>query len=351
MNKESRAFSAFQVSEVAGPEGRTVYQGAVVERQIADLPAGELLIQVAYSSVNYKDAMSANGNKGVTRKYPHTPGIDAAGVVIESDVEAFEVGDNVVVTGFDLGMDTAGGFGQFIRVPAAWALKCPAGLSLEESMIIGTAGFTAALCVEKLMLNEVTPSSGPVLVTGASGGVGSFAVALLAQLGYEVTAMSGSADAAQWLRELGASEIIDRQHFADASKRPLLAERWAGAVDVVGGDILFNVIKSLRYGGSVACCGLVAAPMFEATVFPFILRGVNLLGVDSVTLPMEKRLPLWRRLGAEWKLEGLQQLKQLIGLSDLQTSLQSLLKGNSIGRLVVSHDLGRDVASAGRDVD
>lgn len=344
---ENKVFTAFQVSEVPATdtEGRT-YQGSVVERQVADLPPGELLIQVVYSSVNYKDAMSANGNKGVTRNFPHTPGIDAAGVVVTSDVDNFQAGDEVIVTGFDLGMDTAGGFGQFIRIPAAWALKCPTGLTLEESMIIGTAGFTAALCVEKLILNEVTPASGPVLVTGASGGVGSFAVALLAHLGYEVTAMSGSAEAAKLLKELGANEIIGRQHFADAGNRPLLSERWAGAVDVVGGDILFNVIKSLRYGGSVACCGLVAAPMFQATVFPFILRGVNLLGVDSVTLPMEKRLPIWQRLGAEWKLERLQQLKQLIGLPDLQQALQSILKGHSIGRLVVSHDV-RDVHKEG----
>lgn len=342
MIMENKVFTAFQVSEASATEGRTAYQGAVVERRIADLPPGELLIQVAYSSVNYKDAMSANGNKGVTRNYPHTPGIDAAGVVISSDANEFQAGDEVVITGFDLGMDTAGGFGQFIRIPAAWALKRPAGLTLEETMIIGTAGFTAALCVEKLILNDVTPSSGPVLVTGASGGVGSFAVALLAHLGYEVTAMSGSAEAARLLQQLGANEIIDRQHFAGAGNRPLLPERWAGAVDVVGGDILFNVVKSLRYGGSVACCGLVAAPMFEATVFPFILRGVNLLGVDSVTLPMQKRLPLWQRLGAEWKLAQLQQLKQLIGLADLQQALESILKGHSIGRLVVSHDVHKE---------
>lgn len=343
MKTDNEVFAAFQVSEVTGTEGRTSYQGSIVERRVADLPPGELLIQVAYSSVNYKDAMSANGSKGVTRNYPHTPGIDAAGVVVASDVDEFQVGDEVIVTGFDLGMDTAGGFGQFIRIPAAWALKCPSGLTLEESMIIGTAGFTAALCVEKLMLNEVTPSSGPVLVTGASGAVGSFSVALLAHLGYEVTAMSGSAEAAKLLQELGAKEIIDRQHFAGAGNRPLLPERWAGAVDVVGGEILFNVIKSLRYGGSVACCGLVAAPMFQATVFPFILRGVNLLGVDSVTLPMEKRLPLWQRLGTEWKLERLQQLKQLIDLSDLQQALQSILKGQSIGRLVVSYDVHKEL--------
>lgn len=338
MQTESRKFIAFQVNELKEAGERATYQSALVERSVDDLPQGDLLIRVAYSSVNYKDAMSATGNKGVTRHFPHTPGIDAAGVVVESTSSDFQVGDEVIVTGFDLGMDTAGGFGQFIRVPAGWAVRCPSGLTLEESMIIGTAGFTAALCIEKLVLNGVSADQGPVLVTGASGGVGSFAVALLAQLGYEVVAMSGSGQAAGLLTALGASDVVGRDHYADAGRRPLLSEHWAGAVDVVGGDILFNVIKSLRYGGSVASCGLVASPAFEATVFPFILRGVNLLGVDSVNLPLERRLPLWARLGAEWKLERLHELKQLIGLSDLDEALQAILKGETIGRIIVSHD-------------
>jgi len=335
--KGNQAFKAFSVSEIEESEGSFKYLGSLTERRIADLPAGDLLIQVAYSSINYKDALSATGNKAVTRHYPHTPGIDAAGVVVESGVEAFKPGDEVVVTGFDLGMETPGGFGQFIRVPVDWAVRLPAGLTLEDSMIIGTAGFTAALCVDKLLTNGLAPEYGPVLVTGASGGVGSFAVALLSQLGFEVTAMSGSAEAAEFLKELGATEIIDREHFAEAGKRAMLSERWAGALDVVGGDTLFNVIKSLRYGGSVACCGLVAAPSFHATVLPFILRGVNLLGVDSVNLPMAQRLPVWQRLGEEWKLASLARLRQPISRADLESAVQQVLQGRSIGRLVLDH--------------
>lgn len=269
-------FKALWVTEA--PHG--VYETQVVERDTGDLPAGDVLIRVQYSSLNYKDALSASGNRGVTRKYPHTPGIDAAGVVAESSVAEFAAGDEVIVTGYDLGMNTAGGFGQYIRVPAAWVIKRPQGLSLREAMILGTAGLTAALCVEKLERSGLRPDHGSVLVTGASGGVGSIAVELLAKLGYTVAAATGKLEQAEFLNRLGAKQILDRATVADGVDKPLLKEQWAGAVDTVGGDILFNVVKSLQYGGSVACCGLTAGAGFKASVLPFILRGVNLLGVE-----------------------------------------------------------------------
>lgn len=338
MKLDQETFDAYVVQEVAQDNtqaGKPVYQGAIARRKVADLPAGDVLIRVAFSSLNFKDALSAAGNKGVTRQYPHTPGIDAAGVVAESTDAGFVAGDEVIVIGYDLGMNTAGGFGQFIRVPAGWVVKRPSGLSLEESMIIGTAGFTAALCVDKLLQNGLRPEQGPVLVTGASGGVGSFAVALLAQLGYEVTAMSGSAASHDFLRGLGASEIIGREDYTEVSPKPMAKELWAGAVDVVGGDILFNVVKSLKYGGSVACCGLVASPQFQASVFPFILRGVNLLGVDSVNLPLEHKRQVWQKLATQWKLSHLAALETRLGMNELGDALASVLRGESTGRLVL----------------
>lgn len=339
MELDQQDFKALRIVEQAPEQGKPTYTAQLVSRKVAELPEGEVLIRVAYSSLNYKDALSARGNKGVTRQYPHTPGIDAAGVVAESLNPAFSAGDEVIVIGYDLGMNTDGGFAQFIRVPANWIVKKPAGLSLEESMIIGTAGFTAALCVEKLLLNGLQADQGPVLVTGASGGVGSFAVALLSQLGFQVTAMTGSESARQFLTELGASEIIGRDELQSTNPRPLLKEQWAGAVDAVGGDILFNVVKSLRYGGSVACCGLVASPNFEATVFPFILRGVNLLGVDSVNLPIEHKRQMWNKLAGNWKPAHLRALHSSVTLQGLAEALEQVFRGVSTGRLVLSlHD-------------
>ncbi|SDN14047.1 YhdH/YhfP family quinone oxidoreductase [Pseudomonas jinjuensis] len=308
----------------------------VVERQIADLPAGEVLVRVRYSSLNYKDALSASGNRGVTRKYPHTPGIDAAGVVEESSSAQFAAGDEVIVTGYDLGMNTAGGYGQYIRVPAAWLVKRPQGLGLREAMMLGTAGLTAALCVDKLERSGVMPASGPVLVTGATGGVGSIAVMLLAKLGYRVAAATGKPEQAELLRRLGAQQIVDRAAVAEGGDKLLLKEQWAGAVDTVGGDILFNVVKSLQYGGSVAACGLTAGASFKATVMPFILRGVNLLGVDSVELPLAVKAAMWDRLAGAWKLDGLEQLVREVGLDELPGEIRKILAGGQTGRVVVN---------------
>jgi len=326
------SFKAFQVSEIE----EKVYKGNLVERQLSDLPAGEILIEVNFSSLNYKDALSASGNKAVTRSYPHTPGIDAAGTVQSSESSDFAVGDKVIVIGYDLGMNTAGGFGQLIRVPAKWVVPLPQGLTLKESMIIGTAGFTAALCIEKLITNGLTPDSGPVLVTGATGGVGIFAIALLHKLGYSVAASTGKVSAHGLLTEIGANAIIDRAELSEESSRPVLKQQWAGAVDVVGGATLFNVVKSLHYGGSVAACGLVQSPIFQASVLPFILRGVNLLGVDSVELPLATKRRVWENLGSQWKLDCLETLSTEIGFSELEAALATVLKGGATGRYVLN---------------
>ena len=313
-----------------------IFTREIRSRQIADLPAGDLLVQVHYSSLNYKDALSATGRPGVTRHYPHTPGIDAAGVVIESANAAFAPGDRVIVTGYDLGMDTDGGYGQFIRIPSEWAQPLPAGLSLRESMIIGTAGFTAGLCVWKLRQNGVQPGDGDILVTGASGGVGSIAVAILAKAGYRVVAATGKALESDFLRELGAAEVIDRQGVLAGAERPLIKERWAGVVDVVGGEMLSAAIRATRYGGSVTCCGLVGSADLSVNVFPFILRGVSLLGIDSVQCPQRLRQTVWQQLAGEWKPTHLEATASECTLQTLETHIQQILSGTARGRTLVN---------------
>lgn len=327
------AFKAFWVDK--GADG---FARSIISRDADALPAGDLLVEVRYSSLNYKDALSATGAPGVTRNYPHTPGIDAAGVVLESSVDAFGPGDEIIAIGFDLGMNTPGGFGRRIRIPAWWATPLPAGLTLEQSMILGTAGFTAALCVDKLESAGMTPSGGPVLVTGATGGVGSVAVMLLSQLGYSVHAVTGKPQQHGFLRDIGATEIVSREAALDGVNRPLLRETWGGAVDTVGGDILFNAVKSLKYGASLAACGLVASPAFSATVLPFILRHVNLLGIDSVELPIERKTALWRKLAGEWKIEGLDALKRPLRLEGLSDAIDRILAGEMVGRGVLELD-------------
>jgi putative YhdH/YhfP family quinone oxidoreductase len=314
------------------------YVGNVVRRHVDDLPAGDVLVRVRYSSLNYKDALSASGNKGVTRNYPHTPGIDAAGEVVESGCPDFQPGDEVIVIGYDLGMNTSGGFGQLIRVPHQWIVRRPVDLGLKESMILGTAGFTAALCVEKLLLNGMEPDNGEVLVTGATGGVGAVAVAILAKLGYTVVGSTGKPDQEEFLSALGAARVIDRQTLSDENPRPLLQEQWASAVDVVGGNTLVNILKTLKYGSSVACCGLVESPSLPATVLPFILRGVNLLGIDSVNLPLETKTRVWNLLAGDWKLDCLDSLCHDIGFDELNGSLRAVLEGKAVGRLVLNLD-------------
>jgi acrylyl-CoA reductase (NADPH) len=324
-------FKALLIEKTA--EGK--FARRIVERELAHLPAGDLLVDVKYSSLNYKDALSATGNPGVTRNFPHTPGIDAAGVVLESSASAFRPGDSIVAIGFDLGMNTPGGYGRRIRIPAGWAVPLPKGLTLESSMILGTAGFTAALAVDKLERAGMTPTSGPVLVTGATGGVGSVAVMLLAKLGYAVTAVTGKPEQAALLESIGARAIITREAALEGANRPLLKEQWGGVVDTVGGDLLFNAIKSLRYGCSLAACGLVASPNVTASVLPFILRHVNWLGVDSVQLPLAQKQAIWDKLAGPWRLDGLARIERKLAFADLSAAIDAILAGKMVGRGVL----------------
>jgi putative YhdH/YhfP family quinone oxidoreductase len=323
-------FRAMWVTETA----EKAYERAIVTRNVDDLPAGDVLVQVKYSSLNYKDALSAIGNKGVTRNYPHTPGIDAAGVVASSADPAFTPGDEVIVTSYDLGMNTSGGFSEYIRVPAGWVVRLPKGLTLRESMIYGTAGFTAALSVLRLV--ELVPNDrGEVLVSGATGGVGSIAVSILSQIGYPVVAINGIVDEAEYLRELGAKEVISIEDATDNSGRPVLKSRWAGAIDTLGGDILATTIKSVQPAGAVTCCGNVASPELPLNVFPFILRGVTLVGIDSQNCPMPYREKTWAKLAGEWKLPQLSQVVSETDLDGVSECIDRMLAGKHRGRTIV----------------
>ncbi|MGP4843158.1 acrylyl-CoA reductase family protein [Marinobacter sp. 1Y8] len=328
--------SNYQAWRVHENDGQ--YTGAVETLDTADLPQGDVLIRVTHSSLNYKDALSASGNKGVTRNFPHTPGIDAAGEVIESESGQFSVGQQVLVTGFDLGMGTAGGFGEYIRVPAEWVVVMPKGWSARTAMVYGTAGLTAGLCVSKLLRMGASPDKGPVLVTGATGAVGTVAVELLSTLGFEVTAMTGKADMADQLKALGAANVAGRE-LLEPQKKPMLKPQFAAAVDTVGGEPLAEVLKQLLPGGSVACCGLVAGMDVPTSVYPFILRGVNLLGVDSVEIPLAEKEAIWSRLSGDWACSKTEKNAREIGKGDLGDALAAFLKGESSGSVVLAHGI------------
>ncbi len=331
----AQSFKAMVVSETADKK----FIREIEEKKLEDLPAGELIIQVKYSSLNYKDALSAVGNKGVTRKYPHTPGIDAAGTVVDCSNRNFAAGDQVIVTGLDLGMNTSGGFGQYISVPSGWAVKLPQGLTLKESMSYGTAGLTAALCVTRLLACGLTKEQGEVLVTGATGGVGSIAVSLLAKLGFNVVAATGKTGERDFLIRRGAKTVISREEANDTSGRPLQKGRWAGVVDTVGGNILASAIKSANYGGLVAACGNAMSADLAVSVYPFILRGVSLLGVDSVEVPMSTRIRTWQKLAQDWKIDLSGDLIAECSLDELNPKIDEILHGSIRGRVVV--DLNR----------
>ncbi len=330
---QTATFRAFRI-EKSGEKPNETFLRSVQRLSPDTLPDGSLTVQVAYSSLNYKDALSATGNPGVTKSYPHTPGIDAAGTVTASSDRRFNVGDEVIVTSYDLGMNTPGGFGELVRVPADWAVPLPAGLTLREAMALGTAGFTAGLCLDALLNHGLTPQSGPVVVTGASGGVGSVAVALLAHLGFETLASTGTEAAHGWLGDLGASEIVPREELSESSSKPLLRSRFAGAVDTVGGEVLSNVVKSLTYRGAAAACGLVAGPELSLSVFPFILRGVSLLGIDSAACPMDVRRRVWEKLAGAWKVD-LDKVTREVTLDELSSVIDEILAGQTQGRVLV----------------
>lgn len=322
-------FQAFRVFD----EGGTV-QGRVVDVSLSGLSAGGVVIKAAYSSVNYKDALAATGAGKIIRTFPLIAGIDVAGTVASSTDQRYRAGDQVIVTGYDLGVAHDGGYAGFVRVPAAWIVPAPPGLGLFEAMAIGTAGFTAALSIVRLERNGVTPSSGPVIVTGATGGVGSVGVQCLAALGYQVTALTGKDGEHEYLRSLGAQEILSRSGL-QMGTRPLEKATWAGAIDPVGGGTLAWLTRTMQYGGSIAVSGLTGGTDVHTTVLPFILRGVSVLGIDSVMCPMDERLRVWHRLATDMKPVNLQQSAREIGLRDLPEAFATLLKGQARGRFVV----------------
>jgi putative YhdH/YhfP family quinone oxidoreductase len=315
--------------------GKDRIESGVEQRPLRELPAGDVLIRVAFSSLNYKDAMAATGHPGVARKFPHVPGIDAAGTVVESTSTRFKPGDAVIATGHDIGVERWGGWGEFVRVPAGWIVPRPAGLTLEESMILGTAGFTAAQCVLALQHHEITPASGEVVVTGASGGVACLAVQMLAKLGYTVVAASGKPDKEAWLRQLGAARVIGREELLDESTRPLLSAKYAGGVDTVGGRMLATLVRSMTHRGCVAMCGVVGGADMPLTVYPFILRGVTLAGIDSAWCPEDRRAEIWQRLAGEWKPARLADVATFIGLDGISDAVQRILRGQVSGRVVI----------------
>ncbi|WP_232698927.1 NADPH:quinone oxidoreductase family protein [Brevibacillus daliensis] len=302
---------------------------------IDDLPEEEVTIQVAYSSVNYKDGLGTIPNRTI-RHYPMIPGIDLAGTVLESRDARFSKGDEVIVTSYELGISHPGGFSEIARVPAKWVVPLPKGLTLKESMIIGTAGFTAALSVQRLEESGLTPKSGPVLVTGATGGVGSIAVDILSTRGYEVIASTGKEHEHDYLRQLGASQIINRKDLQAPDKKPMRKQLWAGVVDPVGGSTLEYALTTTQYGGSVAVSGLTGGGDVHTTVYPFILRGVNLLGIDSVYCPMEIREKLWNRLASDLRPGKLHEsIVQEITLEEIPETLHKILRGEIRGRTIV----------------
>lgn len=322
-------YKALLVEEV---EGEFVQNIKILDTD--NLPKADLLVQVKYSSLNYKDALSSTGNKGITKNYPHTPGIDAAGIVVESKSDLFSVGDEVIVSGNDLGMNTPGGFGEYISVPADWAVKLPAGLTLKEAMIIGTAGFTAGISVTRLS-ELVKPADGKVIVTGATGGVGSVALSLLSKLGYQTVAVSGKESEYPFLEKLGATEIISRSVFQEIEKRPILSAQFAGGIDTVGGPILEKILKLLNPLGAVTTCGSISSTQLNMTVFPFILRGISLIGISAQNYPMPLRKVLWSKMAGEYKPEHLLDLYNEISLDELKAAIELILQGKLKGRTII----------------
>ncbi|WP_243385660.1 NADPH:quinone oxidoreductase family protein [Bacillus kexueae] len=303
---------------------------------VNDLPEGEVLIKVEYSSVNYKDGLASIPNGKIVRSYPFVPGIDLAGVVEKSEDPRFQKGDRVIATSYEIGVSHYGGFSEYAKIPAEWVVPLPDGLTLKEAMIYGTAGFTAALSVHRLEENGVTPEKGKVLVTGATGGVGSMAVAMLAKRGFEVVASTGKQTEVDYLHTLGAKEVINRNEIIGEKIKPLDKQIWQAAVDPVGGESLAAVLSKIQYGGSVAVSGLTGGANVPTTVFPFILRGVSLLGIDSVYCPMELRKTLWKRMATDLKPQAaIDSIGVEVSFSELKDVLSNILKGRVRGRTVV----------------
>ena len=319
-------------------EDNNTYKNSVQEKSLDFLPDNNTLIKVKYSSLNYKDALSASGNKGVTRKYPHTPGIDAAGIIEETSSKKFKKGDEVIVTGYDMGMNTFGGFGEFIKVPEEWIIKKPNNLSLSESMAFGTAGLTAGLCLRKLLQHGLKPDDGKVFVSGVTGGVGIISLMLFSKLGFEVTAITGKTNEKDLLTDLGANEVIDRNDLDVDLLSPLQKPIYSGGIDAVGGKILSNLICSTTQRAAIACCGMVGGLSLDTSIFPFILRGLSLFGIDSAESLLEVKEEVWKSFSSDWKLENIDQNIKNISLDELPTEIEKILKGKQIGRVRVVYD-------------
>ena len=301
----------------------------------ADLDPGEVLIKTAYSSVNFKDALAATGAGKIIRRFPCVGGIDLSGVVVESSSDEFKVGQEVIATSYDIGVAHHGGYAEYCRVPAKWVVPMPAGLGLFSSMALGTAGFTAGLAVERMEHNGLNPDAGPVLVNGATGGVGGIAIDILSALGYDVTAMTGKPDQSDYLKSLGAAEILDTASLDLAKIRPLGRETWAGVVDNLGGDILSWLASTVKVGGAIASIGLAASFKFNTTVMPYILRGVTLAGIDSVNAEMEVRRKVWGRLATDMKPKNLDKIVTTVAFDDLPATFEAVMQAKMRGRSVV----------------
>ena len=323
-------YSAYYVEEKDGS-----FSSSIAQLELQKPAEGFVQIKVSYSSLNYKDALSASGNKGVTRNYPFVPGIDAAGIITDGNSSQFEDGDEVIVTGYDMGMNTPGGFGEYINVPANWVVKKPINLTAIEAMSIGTAGLTAAASVLKIQKSS-GESNLPVLVSGATGGVGSIGVMLMSKLGFEVSALTGKSSSIDFLRSIGANNIILRDEYLEAPSKPMEKPLFSSAIDTVGGNILSRMLPQISPHGVVACCGNVAGIEVNTTVFPFILRGIMLAGIDSAESPIEFKTKIWNKFANEWRLD-LSSVIKVVTKENLQQEIDLILKGGQQGRVVLKH--------------
>ncbi|QTN01042.1 acryloyl-CoA reductase [Sediminibacillus dalangtanensis] len=328
----NQSFRAYRVNQT-----ESGFSAGIKTLQSEELPKGEVLIKVHYSSVNFKDAIANTPDNKIVETYPMVPGIDLSGEVVESEDDQFKPGDKVIATSYQIGTGHYGGYSEYARIPAEWVVSLPDGLSLRESMIFGTAGFTAALSIQQLEAAGLSPDKGKVLVTGATGGVGSTAIAMLAKRGYHVVASTGKESAHDYLRNIGADEIVSREAVYDGKIRPLDKQEWAGAVDPVGGEQLAALLTKLEYGGAAAVSGLTGGTSVPTAVFPFISRSIQLLGVDSVNCPMDIRKKVWERLASDLKPAGLTEyIEKEISLDDLPDALNTILEGKAQGRMVVN---------------
>ena len=322
---------------VTSEENKT-FVNSIKNLDLSSLPDHDTLIKVKFSSLNYKDALSASGNKGVTRSYPHTPGIDAAGIIEKTSGTKFTEGDEVIVTGYDMGMNTYGGFGEYIKVPEDWIVKKPNNLTLSEAMAFGTAGLTAGLCLRKLLIHGLKPEDGNVFVTGVTGGVGIISLMLLTKLGFEVFAVTGKLDQEDLLKSLGAKQVINRNDLDVDLISPLQKPIYAGGIDAVGGNILSNLICSTSQRAAIACCGMVGGLNLDTSIFPFILRGLTLFGIDSAESLLEVKKEVWGNFASSWKLSNINENIKDIHLNDLPNEIEKILKGEQIGRVRIAYD-------------